>query len=88
MTEKKTNIKEVDKLRDILLVETDLKFVKILVGVLMKRVTEKAGEITPYPYGSRKGHISIEAGLNKDILFSLRGMIIWAAGIVLENEHT
>ena len=63
MTEKKTNIKEVDKLRDILLVETDLKFVKILVGVLMKRVTEKAGEITPYPYGSRKGHISIEEGV-------------------------
>ena len=72
MLNNNTDIKEVDKLSPVLIMEAYFNlFHKFLIGVYMMPTTEMTVEIPPDQYKRRKGHIKIESGLNKCIFFRI-----------------
>ena len=89
MLNNNTDIKEVDKLSPVLIMEAYFNlFHKFLIGVYMMPTTEMTVEIPPDQYKRRKGHIKIESGLNKYIFFIHTGMRIWSSGIIMAYVQT
>ena len=88
MFENNPIVKEVDKLRSILVMEGYLNIVeKLIFGENMMRSMDKAGVITIYQYSGCKGYSTIEAELKKYIFFIISMMRRWYTGIMLAYAH-
>ena len=72
MLEDNTRVKEVENLREIILVEADYNFVKkLLIGVNMTKEAKKEVVTPTDKCRGRKGHRKIESGPNKHIIFGI-----------------
>ena len=54
----------------------------------MMIITEKSEVIPPYQYRGRKGHITIEPGLENDMFFRLSRMGRWSTDIIFSKTPT
>ena len=79
-------IKEVDKLRSILLEVEDFNLLnKLMIGLYMIRETYKVGVIHPDQYSRRKRQRLIEAIPSKYFLFRLIRMLLNAVDVLLKD---
>ena len=89
MMENKQGVHEVNKLKALMLMGVDFKFLnKLLIGVRTMNMAEKLKFIPVYWYSRRKGNSSIEAGIHNNLFFGLRIIIMLNVGIVSYDAHT
>ena len=71
MLEKKPGVNNVEKLRIILLFNSEFNFSNGITGRQIMKTGEEHSIIAREQYGSRKGHTAIEQALNKRLTFDL-----------------
>ena len=87
--ENKNGAIHVEKLRSILLMESDLKCTnRLFIVVRIMKMSDKVKMIFIDKYGIRKGNSTIGSGINNKLLLGIIRMRIWDARIVSEDSHT